>query len=138
MLIFSDENLAKELGIPVRSLRRVMRRHPDFPKRKVSGVRSNVFDIEEIREWWKAYTPDAYYDELETLEQNKFVQLLGISRRLVLNWRNNGLQYKKLGNGTVLIYVDAAKDWFLNQNNPRTRAYAEKLPTKGIDQDVSK
>ena len=134
MLIFSDEILANKLGTTVKTLRRVKKKNPDFPKVKVNGVRSNAYDEEKALGWWKEYSIDAYADELQSqklIEQSELARTLEISKRLILNWRNNGLNYKKLGDGSVLFDVNELKFWLLNRNDQRTRAYADKIQTEG-------
>lgn len=135
-LIYGTNNLAKEIRIQKNTLFTIMREYPDFPRQKLDGVDINVFDLVDVKAWFKQYHPEAYENELKSGEMmllNDFTQTLGVTRTMVNHWIKSGFECKKLLNSNVLIEVEKARKWFLNQKHLKTIAYAEKLPMKGSE-----
>lgn len=135
-IIYGTKNAAKWLGIQENTLYEIMRRYPDFPRKKLDNITLNAFDPDDIMIWYKQYSPGAYKKELETAEMmilSNFAKTLGVTRTMVNYWMKHGLQYNKLLNSKVLIDVEQARRWFIKQNHPQTRAYAQKLSSKGIE-----
>lgn len=136
MKVYSRERIAVELGCSTAAIDRLIDDYPTFPARKISA---NVyeFNVDHCKTWCKEnHHPTAYKERMKSKEVmiiNDFAKELGISRQLVQYWIRKGLASQKLLDNSTIIHIETARMWFLNQNHPRTRAYANKLPWKASD-----
>lgn len=126
MLVYGVNTIAKELGCSQHSLRRIIQKHPEFPAKMLSDIGTYAFELEGCKEWWAKHRSQTEIPT-DAIQQNEFAQKLGVSKRMVLVWRQNGLEVEKLSDGTVWINIDVAKRWFQNRSDKRTRIYADKL-----------
>lgn len=132
-VVYGVKSLSKELGYSHTSLLRIIAKYPDFPKEKTTARGPYRFDVHECNAWL-----DNKQNETvplrkkpvilnDAINQNEVVQILGISRRLVLIWRHQGLDFTKLPDGGVWFDKGILKGWLQNRSDKRTRAYAKKL-----------
>ncbi|MEK5416265.1 hypothetical protein [Paenibacillus sp. FSL L8-0708] len=132
-IVYGVKSLSKELGYSHASLVRIIAKHPDFPKEKTTPRGPYRFVVHEANAWLDNNQNETYPLRKkpvllnDAINQNEVVQLLGISRRLVLIWRQQGLDFTKLPDGGVWFEKHKLKVWLQNRSNRQTRAYAEKL-----------
>lgn len=129
MMLYGVKQIAKELGCSTLTIRRIIHRHSDFPAKKLEGLGTFEFNVEQCKVWWEKNRAKGNSKMIpaNSIQQSKMAEKLGISLRLVLVWRQNGLKTEKLADGTVWINVDEAREWFLKQEDKRTQKHAEKL-----------
>lgn len=129
MMVYGVNRIARELGCSSLTIRRIIHRHPDFPAKKLVGLGTYEFNVDECKAWWEKNRSEGKQAAIppHSLQQSKMAEKLGVSLRLVLVWRQNGLKVEKLADGTVWVNMDEARQWFLKQGDKRTRAYAEKI-----------
>lgn len=124
--------IAHRLDVHHSTVRKLMRKYPDFPATLVAGTYQ--FDVQKVKAWIAQHHQAAYSQELqegEVFTKSEFARQIKVSGQLVLRWMERGLPHKKLSNGIVLIEKAAAREWFLKQNSPQLRAHAAKLQNGG-------
>ncbi|MNC10540.1 hypothetical protein D3C75_581940 [compost metagenome] len=128
-MVYGVKQIAKELGCSPLTIRRIIHRHPDFPAKKIEGLGTFEFSVEQCKLWWEKNRTKGNSKTIpaNSMQQSKMAEKLGVSLRLVLVWRQNGLKTEKLADGTVWINVDEAREWFLKQEDERTQKHAQKL-----------
>lgn len=134
MKVYTVKRLAEKLNCPTSTISTLLRKHPSFPHKKISEI-VYEFDVSACKHWLKANHHPLAYKELviskRVMNINNFAKELAVSRQLVQYWIEQGLKAKKLLDNTTIIYTENARQWFLKQNHPNTRAYAERLPMEG-------
>lgn len=132
-IVYGVKSLSKELGYSQASLVRIIAKHPDFPKEKTTARGPYRFVVHEAIAWLDNNKNETYPLRKkpvilnDAINQKDVVQLLGVSRRLILIWRQQGLDFTKLPDGGVWFDKGILKGWLQKRSNKRTRAYAEKL-----------
>lgn len=132
-IVYGVKSLSKELGFSQASLVRIIAKHRDFPKEKTTPRGPYRYVVRDCNAWLDNNRSITYplrkKPEIlnDAINQNEVGQLLGVSRRLILIWRQQGLAFTKLSDGGVWFDKGTLKSWLQNRSNKRTRAYAEKL-----------
>ncbi|MNC10145.1 hypothetical protein D3C75_577820 [compost metagenome] len=124
--------IAYELDVHHNTIRKLMRKYPDFPATLVAG--SYQFEVQVVKAWIAQHHQAAYNRELqegEAFTKSEFARQVTVSGQLVSRWMERGLPYKKLSNGIVLIEKATAREWLLKQESPRLKAHATKLQHGG-------
>lgn len=129
MMAYGLKAIAKELGCSQITIGRMMKQHTDFPAKMLPDINTYVFDVTKCKKWWSENRGERLHKQAPTnaIQMSEFARVLGVSSRMVLVWRQKGLEAEKLIDGTVWIELDKARDWFQKQNDPRTKAYALKF-----------
>jgi uncharacterized protein YjcR len=134
MRVYGVKRLAEKLNCPNSTINTLLKKHPSFPHNKISDV-IYEFDVGACTQWLKKNHHPLIYkgllDSKGAMNINNFAKELGVSRQLVQYWINEGgLKSQKLLDNSVIIIVETAQQWFVKQNHPNTRAYADRLPMK--------
>lgn len=126
MIINGILRMAVTLNISDETLRRVLRKHPDFPVDK-SEAGHWVFDTDKVLPWWKQH-----YGYLEGLQNgtlitaNSLKKKLGVSHSTVSRWLIEGLPHQKVNPSCIVIDLKEAANWLENKSDS-TKVYSERL-----------
>ncbi|OMD44021.1 hypothetical protein ACDZ28_09080 [Paenibacillus sp. RS8] len=129
MMAYGLKAIAKELGCSQNTIGRMMKKHADFPVKKLPDINTYAFDVGKCKKWWSENRSEKSSNQApdNAMQMSQFARVLEVSSRMVLVWRQKGLEAEKLIDGTVWIDLEKARKWFRKQNDERTKAYAYKF-----------